>query len=396
MRDENVPMTIERVSSLILPESLGVLRDHIVPEAARSPQFDEQYDFRTLFYDAFFVPTDRTIRLVCPRLLNLEAMVKEATFTSNGERLEPRLRRRNWRNDEISLACSGVATQLRIRFRSMDREIPLGIQDRVSFRGLRCAVLKSRNNDLAWITDWAKYYATVHGLEGLVFFDNGSDHYGVEDVNSALLGVDGLKTVRVLSAPFSFGPASDGRQVHKAKFLQGGLIEIARLRYLQTSAAVLLVDIDELVPPVPKSSIFELAEQSVLGCVSMPGRWHYPESATDAPARHVDHVYVSPTDAPCRTKYCIVPQGRLGSFYWDTHGLGCGRSPSFRIGRDLLRKSLNRILTTKRVVFWHCRSITTHWKYARDIPSRDQLVRDSASKELLDRVFKDVRSDERV
>jgi len=389
-------MTIEHLSSLILPESLGVLRDHIVPEEARSPQFDEQYDFHTLFYDAFFVPKDRTIRLVCPRLLNLEALVKEATFTTNGEKLEPRLRRRNWRNDEISLTCSGVPTGLRIHFRSMDREIPLGIQDRESFRGLRCAVLKSRNNDLAWITDWVKYHVIVHGLEGLLFFDNGSDQYAVEDVNRALLGVDGLQTVRVISAPFSFGPASDGHHLHKAKFLQGGLIETARLRYFQTAAAVLLVDIDELVPPVSKSSIFALAEHSALGCVSMSGRWQYPGSATMAPARHVDHVYVSPTDAPCRTKYCIVPQGRLGDFYWDTHGPGCGRSPRLRIFRDLLRKALNRILRTNRVKFWHCRNITTHWKYARDIPPLDQLMLDSESKELLDRVFKETRPDRRV
>jgi hypothetical protein len=381
-RDEKVSMTIEPLSSLILPGSLGIQRDHIVPEKVRPPQFDEQYDFHTLFYDAFFVPKDLTIRLVCPRLLNLEAIVKEATFTSNGEKLEPRLRRRNWRNDEISLTCSRVPTRLRIRFRSMDREIPLGTQDRESFRGLRCAVLKSRNNDLAWITDWAKYHVMVHGLEGLLFFDNGSDQYTVEDVNRAFLGVDGLQTVRVLSAPFPFGPTADGRDIHKAKFLQGGLMETARVRYLQTAAAVLLVDIDELVSPVPKSNIFALAEQSALGCVSMPGRWQYPGSTPMAPARHVDHVYVSPTDAPCRTKYCIVPQGRLGDFYWDTHGLGCGRSPRLRICRDLLRKALKRILTTNRVEFWHCRKITTHRKCARDNPPLDQLRLDFESKNL--------------
>jgi hypothetical protein len=389
-------MSIDTLSSLVLPDSLGVQRDHIVPEEARPTQFDDQYDFHTLFYDAFFVPEDLTIRLVCPRLLNFEAIVKVASFTSNGEKLEPRLRRRNWRNDEISLTCSRVPTRLRIRFRSMDREIPLGVQDRESFSGLRCAVLKSRNNDLAWVTDWAKYHVKVHGLEGLLFFDNGSDRYAVEDLRHALLGVDGLQTVRVLSAPFLYGPTGDGRDIHKGKFLQGGLIEIARLRFFQTAAAVLLVDIDELVRPVPNSSIFALAEHSALGCVSMPGRWQYPGAAAMAPARHVDHVYVSPTDTPCRTKYCIVPQGRLGDFYWDTHGPGCGRSPRLRICRDLLRKALKRILTTNRVGFWHCRKITTHWKYARDIPPLDQLILDSESKDLLDRVFEGCRPAQRV
>jgi hypothetical protein len=382
-------MTIEALSSLSLPDSLGIRRDHIVPEAARPPQFDEQYDFHTLFYDAFFVPEDLTIRLVCPRLMNLEDFIKEATFTSNGEKLNPRLRRRNWRNDEISLRCSKAPTGLRIRFHSMDLEVPLGIQDRESFRGLRCAVLKSRNNDLAWITDWARYHSKVHGLEGLVFFDNGSDQYTVDDVSRALLGVEGLKTVRVLSADFPFGPKADGSDIHQAKFLQGGLVEIARVRYLQCAASVLLVDIDELVSPVPQSNIFALAEHSFLGYVSIPGRWQYPGDATMAPIRHVDHVHVSPTDTPCRPKYCIVPQGRLGDCYWDLHSLGFGRSPLLLFCRNLLRNALKRILITDNAEFWHCRKITTHWKSSRENAPPEQLKLDSASKALLDGVFEE-------
>ena len=379
--------TIETLSSLILPESLGIQRDHIVTEAVRPPQFDNHYDFHTLFYDAFFVPESHTIRLICPRLLNLEDFIKEATFTSNGAKLTPRLQRPNWRNDEISLRCSKAPTGLKVRFQETELSVSPGTQDRESFRGLRCAVLKSRNNDLAWISDWASYHVKVHSLEGLVVFDNGSDQYTVEDVASVLLGVEGLKVVRVLSADFPFGPNADGSDIHQAKFLQGALVEIARLRYLQCAASVLLVDIDELVSPVPQSTIFDLAEKSFLGYVSIPGRWQYPEGANMAPARHVDHVYVSPTDTPCRPKYCIVPQGRLGNCYWDLHSLGFGRSRLGMICRNILRRALKRMLTNDDARFWHCRQITTHWKYKRENPAPEQLRLDTASKELLDRVF---------
>lgn len=386
-RDENVSTTIETLSSLSLPETLGIRRDHIVPEAARPPQFDKHYDFHTLFYDAFFVPEDQTIRLVCPRLLNLEDFVKKAKFTSNGETLKPRLRRRNWRNDEISLRCSKATSELEIRFQSTALSASLGTQDRESFRGLRCAVLKSRNNDLAWITDWARYHAKVHGLEGLVFFDNGSDRYTLKDLTHALAAVEGLKVVRVLSANFPFGPNADGSDIHQAKFLQGALVEIARLRYLQCAASVLLVDIDELVSPVPQSTIFALAEESFLGYVSIPGRWHYPEGTNMALIQHFDHVYVSTTDTPCRSKYCIVPQGRLGNSYWDLHNPGFGRSRLRMVGRNFFRKVFRRVLITNRAEFWHCRQITTHWKYDRDNPPPAQLTLDTASKNVMDGVF---------
>jgi hypothetical protein len=271
----------------------------------------------------------------------------------------------------------------------MDVEIALGTQDRESFRGLRCAVLKSRNNDLGWIADWATYHVKVHGLEGLVLFDNGSDKYTVEDVGHALSRVEGLIAFRVLSADFPFGPTADGPDLHKAKFLQGGLVEIARLRYLQSAASVLLVDIDELVSPVPGSNIFALTESSFLGYWSIPGRWQYPGKTATAPIRHMDHVYASPAEAPCRSKYCVVPQGRLGHLYWDLHSLGCGRSAVSSICRHILRRALKRIQKRDRAIFWHCRQITTNWKYVRDNPPIDRLLLDSESKKTLDRVFED-------
>lgn len=102
----------------------------------------------------------------------------------------------------------------------------LGVQDRESFRGLRCAVLKSRNNDLAWVMDWAKYHVIVHGLEGLIFFDNGSDRYAVEDVSRTLLEVDILQTVRVLSAPStnraSFWKETDHGHIKRPVFSDHG------------------------------------------------------------------------------------------------------------------------------------------------------------------------------
>lgn len=383
---------IDTLSSLELPTSLGIQRDHIIPEAGRPPQYDAMYDLHTLFYDAFLVPEDSTIRLICPRLLSLENLIKEATFTVNSERLEPLLRRRNWRNDEVLLNSPGSATELHLRYRSLDQSIRLGTQDRETFRGLRCAVLKSRDNDLAWIVDWARYHVKIHGLEGLVLFDNGSRCYSLEDIRAALLDVDGLKAARVLSADFPFGPPADGANAHEAKFLQGGLVEIARLRYFQEAASVLLVDIDELVAPVPESSIFDLAERSFLGCVSIQGSWRYPCSDAPAPFRHADHSCVARDELPCRPKYCIVPKGILGGCFWDMHIPGFGRSRLLLACRNILRRLFRHALQRDRASFWHCRKITTHWKYNRDNPAPENLECDPTSASVLESVFEGERA----
>ena len=65
--------TIEALSSLTLPQSLGIQRDHIVPRAFRSPQFDEQYDFFT--YEAKYEPG--ATEEICPARLS-EALTEKA------------------------------------------------------------------------------------------------------------------------------------------------------------------------------------------------------------------------------------------------------------------------------------------------------------------------------
>lgn len=41
-----------RLSSLVLPESLGLARDYVAPPNARPNGYEERYDRLTFFYDA--------------------------------------------------------------------------------------------------------------------------------------------------------------------------------------------------------------------------------------------------------------------------------------------------------------------------------------------------------
>lgn len=375
-------MAIEVLNWLKLPGSLGIERD--VPMELRNEHPDFQYDFRTLFYDAIFVPQSRSICLICPKFLNLSAVVKDGQFSSKDQRLKPRFKCQYKRYDEIWLRCSGVPDSLRFRFDSFDCEVPVGIQDKETFRGLRCAVLKSKDNELTWIKDWAEYHVKVHGLQGLVFFDNASEKYSTEDVHNALLKINGLEKVRVLSAPFPFGAKRISKNTRQFKCLTLGLLNIARLRYFQSAAAVLCTDVDELVAPTPEGSVFALAERSPFGYIVFRGHWRYPQPMNTQHVRHGDHVYASTNDRFIgNKKYCICPKGLLRFLRWSTHSV---MYTGF-LKNSAIRKAFRNALVKSRIEYWHCRKISTNWKYLRDVPQSNQLKLDPGAKRVLDRVF---------
>jgi len=371
-------MAIETLNSMEFPESSGIERGVFVPPECRSAGFDDEYDLRTFIYDAFFVPRKQAICIICPKLYQFDTVIKHGKFTANGQQLKPKVKLRKGNSDEIWLPCNAPPESLRIQIGSFDHETTVGIQDNETFRGLWCAVLKSKDNDLVWIKDWVNYHVKVHGLNGLVFFDNGSEQYSLEELHSALISISGLEKVRVLSAPFRFGPITLSPYRHITKFLQAGLLNIARVRYLQSAAAVLNVDIDELVSPSLNGSIFQSAENSPLGYVSFSGRWRYPDISVKQQFRHKDHILES-SDGFCQArKYCVCPSGPLRHFYWNTHTV---RAPF------LWGASIDRIISSSRMVYWHCRKITTHWKSQRGVPPTNQLTDSPETKQVFDRVF---------
>ena len=367
---------IDALNSLVLPDALGMERS-----SQRVFADTTNFDYRTLIYDAIYIPRRRAICLICPKLRNLSRVIGEAQFFAGGRRLTPKIRVTQGRHDEVWFRCLRTPDTLKIRYHSFDWAIPVSLQDRTSFKGLRCAVLKSKDNELTWIKDWAKYHVKVHNLQAVLLFDNASKRYSVGDVHDALLQTGGLQQVRVLLAPFPFGPVKrsedrGGKGYSTEKFLSHGILNIARRRYLQQAASVLLTDIDELVSPVPNSSIFRLAESSLFGYVEFKGVWRYPREDADE-VRHLDHVYGDGTTCKSR-KYCISPRGLFRYLQWSVHNVH---------GASKIRSIMRKYTVTRKVEFWHCRRVTTGWKKSRDIPPAEDMVRDAKTENTLRQVF---------
>jgi hypothetical protein len=306
---------------------------------------------------------------MCPPLLNLEETLKRARFTSQGQELYIASIWRFKRFNEVWLHCRGVPQAIEFQVDGFKAQIAVAHDETAAFLGLNCAVTLSKNNDLSWITDWAEYHVQVHGLEGILFFDNNSDKYAAEDIDAALRRVDGLKAIRVVPAPSLYGPSN----YTEGRFLQVSLLNIARYRFLSSAAALLHADIDELVGPTPEGSVFTSTKRSLLGYLMFRGRWRYARPAAGRHVRHADCIYGSENDFYPATKYCICPTGPCGFSHWDVHGA--------------VRGFLKNYMVTDRFEYWHCRQISTNWKDARstELPARLTLAPETAR--VLDAVY---------
>jgi len=361
------------LSSLILPKNLGLARDYVAPPSARPDGYEESYDRLTFFYDAIYVESRRSICLVCPKLMNLNRLVKEGEFRVGGQLRKAVVRQRSDRYDEIWIPAEGPLPTLSFRWESFEADVRVNGQEPGAFQNRRCGLIKSRNNDLAWIRDWARYHIEVHDMDAILFFDNDSDRYEPRQIIETLDQIKGLESVRVLSVPLSYGPlGKPGAWAHRAKFLQVGLLNIGRIRFLSKCASVLSCDLDELVAPISGSSIFEETEKSRLGFRVIGGNWLVTEPGHKGPVSHADHRYRVRTAASCPRKYCVVPGGPLQSLYWDTHGIYHWKA--------LLGRTLKWLCSRPDLEFWHCRSLTDYWK-----PHRRLSLYESAEELELDR-----------
>ncbi len=325
---------------------LGLCRE--MKPGHTGPDYTEHlYDFDTFWYDAFWAKGHLTV--ICPKLFGLYHVIQEGQFFLDGEKAGKfRLKPHEFYDALIFRATEQPST---LAFDWSGSRVESSVnsvrQDSVPFTGKNVAVTLSRDNDLTWIEDFARYHCQVHGLEQMLFFDNASSRYGLDDIRDALKR-GGIADPVVLSAPFRFGLATrdkKGKLRYNTEFLQTTLLNIARIRFLSGSRAVLQCDIDELVWS-KKGRIFDLTRERPTGLIRLGVEWRYPISGLTEDFRHSDHIRKTTGDKLCRAKYCIVPSGPLWFSSWHIHTIG-------------LLRSRGSLITPKEHGIWHCKAITS-------------------------------------
>jgi hypothetical protein len=374
---------IVRTNPLVLPASGHLHRKPPRPIHLRQANYDERFDFDTVFCDAF---QDRdeagsdVVVLTGPPLLNLAGPFTEATYSNVASGVVGRASLRTLHNSQHSrVGDLGLCDTMRIMLTDgFSREIPVSRNDRDIFRDRKCLVTISKDNELIWIRDWARYYAEAHGVDAVLLYDNGSTKYSSADVLDALSGVEGIDVAVVVEWPFPFGPQAgnwDGLRGVKwdSSYCQSTLLEHARWRYLNEAQSVLHCDIDELMVSERGTIFDDLAESE--GLVYFEGRWieAIREDGAAGTQRFIDYQWQDDRRPPTTRKWLVDPRRGAAATAWRTHRV-------FGLEGRLSANTSHR----------HFRGISTSWKFDRsDVSGIDPAhhVRDDVLVSALQRVF---------
>jgi hypothetical protein len=326
----------------------------------RQPDYDDNFDATTLFYDvvAFPAPGQRLL-FVGPPFLNLLSPFHESRL--NGH--------------ELGTTC--------LSYYSRDRCCDVWVQEWKGgeaildtpfgsfvlspqtaahhlYVGKRVLYTLSKDNEIDWIIDWVQFHARNHGADAVLLYDNDSSRYTGPELEDALRASFPALEIHVVHWPYKYGPQGVSADAGwDSDFCQAGAFQDARFRFLASASSVLNCDVDELVVSPSGRSVFEAAERSPDGCIHFTGRWvsNARLSAAWAPdrpsdLRHGQFVFADRDDATvCPTKWCVVPSRCAMDVHWSTH---CVR------GKD--RPALPAFS------YRHFRSISTNWKYRRHWP----------------------------
>lgn len=359
----NAPIALSApigLSSCLIAEDDPLVRQAPRPEADRNAVYAEQFDWKTLFYDVYRV--GEHVVFQGPPFENFLPLLRDdALFRGKFGRLWPRARliARN-RASEIWLREPDDALLL---------DGPLGrfsvaVQPNLShlFAGRRVIHTLSKNNDVRWISDWIRFYRSVHGADGVLLYDNNSTIYGVDELQADLRARFPDMAVVVVGWPFRYGPqgglagAVDGRETAwDSDYCQTGSLQHARFRFLLSARSVLNVDIDELVLSDRGRPIFAATEQSRDRFIKFAGAWissANPHGATQGNCRHGDFVLRDAREEEtCPPKWCIVPGLKdRWRHTWSVH--------------NVFGAKFNRTVSTE-FVYRHMKGISNNWKYDR-------------------------------
>lgn len=335
----------EPLRGIVLPADGALLRKHLRRPERWTDHYLARYDRTTLIYDCVYQADAARYLMVAPPLLNLWPALRDG-LRLDGAPVRTLRRRRHDKYEVIHFR----APKGKLTFETGTESRPVATRPELSepFRGLNCVATMNRDNPLEWIRDWALWLTRVHGLEGVVIFDNLSTGYTARDIAATLTEVPGLKQVAIISAPYPYGTTDRvERGELRPNFLQPAMLNLARTAILRHARAVLNADIDELVLSRNGRSVFDAAAARPNRAVRLPVRWAYPAPDVTGPAPQRTHLFRDADKRLSNRKWCAVPSGAMSRIGWYVHHVG---GELFK----LLPEDFNHEVV-------HCRAASTGW-----------------------------------
>ncbi|HHY48487.1 MAG TPA: hypothetical protein GYA10_01885 [Alphaproteobacteria bacterium] len=345
-------------SAAFLPKTSTLRRLPRRTSRPRPPEFFERYEDRALVYDCFWDAAHERILMVGPPPMNLAPHYRTARFEALPSRTElaaayyPSL-------STMITALAGAPQDTReivMHLGEVALALPVRPNHSAEFAGRRILFTMSKDNDLAWIEEWARWHARLHGADAIVLFDNGSSRYTVDDIASRLLDVPEIERVVVESWPWRFGMTDPGVTVNAywSHFLQISSMSVALRRYGMAASGLLNCDIDELAATRSGRSIYSFLERARHGLVVFRGQW-VEAGAAGADHRAFVHRHRDPRRARSRQRKWVLDPTRPWVRRLTVHPYW-----HWVRGRPMFGKTM-----PADAFYRHFKAINTNWKEMR-------------------------------
>ena len=309
-------------------------RDRIRPLNLQQSDYDNEYDFTTFWYDAFFSPDGKWAIIIAPPMFGMKGGQEIYFHSIDGIVLPHKIVTMD-RNTNIYVYINNVRhTSIAAVVNNYKFIFVIGRSYCNIFSQMRVLLLKSQNNNLAWVKDNVSFHIKYHGATSVLLYDHGSNKYSLDELLLSINEAGSLASVIIVDWKFPFGPpAKIGTSTWDSDFCQYGILEHARWRFLAAAKSVLNIDVDELVFSKNSCSIFDLTEKNENAYLSFYGKWSYAcendihshgTNNLNHTISHSSHVYTRKTDFVSESaakKWCAVPRKIAWSNQWSVHGI---------------------------------------------------------------------------
>lgn len=331
----------------------GLTRNHIAPLDQVSAEYDALYDKTTVAYDVFWSEDHTQIVIIAPPLVNFADAITLGPQHLRIDGADTQLVDYHIypRNCRIFIHPNVLndAGQLEFHFPNSTMTAVTPRENLATqFAGAKILHTLQKNNPLSWIGDWAHFYHTIHDIDTVVIYDNGSTSYSHKELLRTLEkafppGFPGRCIVVDWKAPY--GPALPP---FVSFFCQPSVFEHGRYALYHQADFVINADIDEYI--VRSGPSFSQAlDHSGEGVICVGGYWLEnipidPTQLGETP-RVWDFAFCDPTRANSG-KWAMRPRDLAGdphvhaSEHW-INGRPRDEHPNFSVA--------------------HCAPLTTRW-----------------------------------
>lgn len=331
------------------------------PPELRQENYEERFDYLTLFFDCYRMKDGR-VRFQGPPPLNLRKALDKAWFKAGpvegrvgelGSLKLNRIRKTFFMDIELPAEVKEYTLTLengqKFTGKINDNHCDL-------FQGRRVLMSMIKYDPLVWVAEWAEFYVKAHGVDAIIIFNNQATEYTSEDIALALSSVDGLEQIVVVDWMFPRGIGAAKTGYWDSAFCQVGGMAYARYRFLEQAACVINSDVDELVfTKIVRENLCDIVGQSVTGYCQYAAQWAAgPQGMNfDQPIeqRHYKNSYYT-TEYPVSmgTKWVVIPDKCSEEIEWAVH-----RIPKMEIDTQ----------ASEKLYFRHFQELNTGWKPPR-------------------------------